>query len=45
VNRLSFALDYCTNGGRDFAELFVKGGQFIIDEGTARRGCSAAANS
>ena len=33
VNRLSFALDYCTNGGRDFADLFVKGGQFIIDEG------------
>jgi SnoaL-like domain len=33
VNRLNFALDYCTNGGRDFAQLFVDGGQFIIDEG------------
>ena len=36
VNRLSFALDYCTNGGRDFADLFVKGGQFIIDEGNGK---------
>jgi hypothetical protein len=33
VNRLNFALDYCTNGGRDFADLFVAGGQFIIDSG------------
>ena len=33
VNRLNFALDYCTNGGRDFADLFVEGGQFIIDQG------------
>lgn len=33
VNRLSFALDYCTNGGQDFADLFVTGGQFVIDEG------------
>ena len=33
VNRLNFALDYCTNGGRDFADLFVDGGQFIIDRG------------
>ena len=33
VNRLNFALDYCTNGGRDFAELFVDGGQYIIDRG------------
>lgn len=32
VSRLSFALDYCTNGGQDFADLFIKGGQFIIDE-------------
>lgn len=33
VNKLNFALDYCTNGGRDFADLFVEGGQFIIDQG------------
>jgi hypothetical protein len=36
VNKLSFALDYCTNGGRDFADLFVKGGQFVIDEGNGK---------
>jgi hypothetical protein len=36
VNKLSFALDYCTNGGQDFADLFVKGGQFIIDEGNGK---------
>ena len=36
VNRLSFALDYCTNGGQDFADLFIKGGQFIIDEGSGK---------
>ena len=33
VNKLSFALDYCTNGGKDFADLFIKGGQCTIDEG------------
>ena len=33
VNRLNFALDYCTNGGRAFADLFVDAGQFIIDQG------------
>lgn len=33
VNRLNFALDYCTNGGEDFADLFVDGGRFIIDQG------------
>jgi hypothetical protein len=33
VNKLNFALDYCTNGGRDFADLFVDGGEYIIDEG------------
>ena len=33
VNRLNFALDYCGNGGRDFADLFVEGGQFVIDQG------------
>jgi hypothetical protein len=36
VNRLNFALDYCTNGGRDFANLFVEGGQFVIDEGDGK---------
>ena len=36
VNRFSFALDYCTNGGKDFADLFVDGGQFIIDEGNGK---------
>lgn len=33
VNRLNFALDYCTNGGQDFADLFVDGGRFVIDSG------------
>ena len=33
VHRLSLALDYCTRGGEAFADLFVDGGQFIIDEG------------
>lgn len=33
VNRLNFALDYCMNGGRDFADLFVAGGLFTIDQG------------
>ncbi|HET9219236.1 MAG TPA: nuclear transport factor 2 family protein [Terriglobia bacterium] len=33
VNRLNFALDYCGNGGRDFADLFVDGGRFVIDRG------------
>jgi hypothetical protein len=33
VNRLNFALDYCTNGGLDFADLFVEGGRFVIDNG------------
>jgi len=33
VNRLNFALDYCTNGGEDFADLFVAGGRFVIDQG------------
>jgi hypothetical protein len=34
VNRLSFALDYCTHGGKDFADLFAPGGRFIIDDGS-----------
>jgi len=33
VNRLNFALDYCTNGGQDFADLFVPGGRYVIDGG------------
>lgn len=33
VNKLNFALDYCINGGRDFADLFVAGGEFSIDNG------------
>ena len=36
VNRLNFALDYCTQGGRDFADLFAEGGQFVIDEGDGK---------
>jgi len=36
VNKLSFALDYCTNGGRDFADLFVDGGAFIVDNGDGK---------
>jgi hypothetical protein len=33
VNKLNFALDYCGNGGQDFADLFVEGGGYIIDRG------------
>jgi hypothetical protein len=33
VNKFSIALDYCTNGGSDFADLFAADGEFIIDEG------------
>jgi hypothetical protein len=33
VNRLNFALDYCGNAGRDFADLFAEDGQFVIDQG------------
>jgi len=36
VNRLNFALDYCGNGGRDFAALFVEGGEYIVDEGDGK---------
>lgn len=32
VHRLNFALDYCGNGGRDFAALFADDGQYVIDE-------------
>jgi len=37
VNRLSFAVDYCTRGGRDFAELFAPGGRYVIDEGPGKQ--------
>jgi hypothetical protein len=33
VNRLNFALDYCGDGGRAFADLFVEGGRYVIDRG------------
>jgi hypothetical protein len=33
VHRLNFALDYCGNGGRAFADLFVAGGRYVIDRG------------
>ena len=33
VNKLNFALDYCTNGGQDFANLFTADGEYIIDRG------------
>jgi len=33
VNRLNFALDYCGDRGREFADLFIEGGLFIIDQG------------
>lgn len=36
VNRLNFALDYCTDGGRAFADLFVEDGQFVIDQGDGK---------
>jgi SnoaL-like protein len=33
VAKFSFALDYCTHGGKDFADLFVEGGSYAIDAG------------
>ena len=33
VNRLNFALDYCGNGGRDFAALFTDNGEYVVDDG------------
>lgn len=36
VNRLNFALDYCTNGGRTFADLFAAGGRYVIDRGDGK---------
>jgi len=47
VNRLNFALDYCGNGGRDFAALFAEGGEYVLDEGDGKprviRGADALA--
>jgi hypothetical protein len=37
VNRLNFALDYCGNGGRDFAALFSDDGEYVVDDGGQRR--------
>jgi len=36
VNRLNFALDYCGNGGRDFAALFTGDGEYVVDEGDGK---------
>ena len=36
VNKLNFALDYCTNGGGDLADLFVAGAKFTIDQGDGK---------
>jgi hypothetical protein len=33
VNRLNFALDYCGDDGREFADLFVEDGRFVIEQG------------
>jgi hypothetical protein len=33
VNRLNIALDYCGNGGRDFAALFTPDGEYVVDDG------------
>ena len=37
VNRLSFTLDYCGQGGRDFAELFTGDGAYVVDDGGTLR--------
>lgn len=34
VNKLGFALDYCIDGGQAFADLFVDGGGYIVDDGS-----------
>jgi hypothetical protein len=36
VNRLNFALDYCGNGGKEFAALFTDDGQYLVDEGDGK---------
>lgn len=33
VNKFNFALDYCTDRGEDFANLFAENGEYIIDMG------------
>ena len=37
VHRLNFALDYCGNGGRDFAALFTDDGEYVVDDGGQKR--------
>ena len=37
VNRLSFAVDYCTRGGKDFADLFAPGGRYVIAEAPGKQ--------
>jgi SnoaL-like domain len=37
VNRLNFALDYCGNGGRDFAALFTDDGEYVVDDAGQQR--------
>ena len=32
VHRLNVALDYCGNGGRDFAALFTGDGEYVVDD-------------
>lgn len=36
VSRLNFTLDYCSNGGRDFAALFADDGEYVVDEGNGK---------
>lgn len=43
VNRLNFALDYCGNGGRDFAELFTDDGEYVVDDAGQKRTFRGAA--
>ena len=33
VHRVQYALDFCTNNGQDFANLFAENGRFVIDQG------------
>jgi hypothetical protein len=37
VNRLNLALDYCGNGGRDFAALFTDDGEYVVDDAGQQR--------
>ncbi|MFO1502832.1 MAG: nuclear transport factor 2 family protein [Steroidobacteraceae bacterium] len=43
VHRLNLALDYCGNGGRDFAGLFTADGEYVIDDGGKLRAFRGAA--